>query len=151
MFNPCLRRTVEGDVRLVNEKTIENWVTGRLEVFFEGSWSQVCDGDFGSADANVACRQLGFGAGTIEERFLTDDEYAELGATPVFPEVAISASGCTGTEERLIDCAQELDDYPTYSLYFFGRSCFDSDGRGLHIACVRKELNGTDLTIGCIM
>jgi len=53
---------VEGDVRLVNETAISNWVIGRLEVFFEGSWGQVCCTAFHAPDADVACRQLGFGA-----------------------------------------------------------------------------------------
>ena len=55
----------EGDVRLMDHSTVANWQMDRLEVFFEGSWSQVCAREFDGPDADVACRHLGFGAGTV--------------------------------------------------------------------------------------
>lgn len=36
---------------------------GRLEVVFEGERGRVADYDFTNTDADVACRQLGFGGG----------------------------------------------------------------------------------------
>eukprot|EP00892_Ulva_mutabilis_P007291 jgi/Ulvmu1/4934/UM204_0006.1 len=121
----------EGDLRLIEEAPVANWMTGRLQVFFEGSWSQVCAGSFMAPDANVACRQLGFGAGTIVPQFLSDAERVTLQSTPVFPEIAISASRCAGTEERLLDCSGNLD--PDF---FFTRDCLSSSGLGLAIGCV---------------
>jgi deleted-in-malignant-brain-tumors protein 1 len=43
--------------RLVNGTSTSN---GRLELFFNGSWSTVCDDGFNNLDAQVACRMLGF-------------------------------------------------------------------------------------------
>ena len=136
----------EGDLRLVDEAPIANWMTGLLQVFFEGSWSQVCDGFFDVADTNVACRQLGFGAGTVVPQFLSAADLATLQSTTVFPEIAITASGCTGSEDRLVDCGQEVGSTSDYIIdYTFGRDCLSSNGAGLRIACVTSPGTGTIL------
>ena len=111
----------------------------------------MCGGRFEVADVNVACRQLGFGAGTIVPQLLSDADLARLQSTPVFPEIAITASGCTGSEERLIDCSQEVDtststtDYYDYYDYTLIRDCLDSTGAGLRIACVGTQGQGMSL------
>ena len=122
-------------------------MTGLLQVFFEGSWSQVCGGRFEVADVNVTCRQLGYGAGTIVPQFPSDADLLRLQSTPVFPEIAISASGCTGSEERLLDCAQEIGPITTENYYYYDytssrRSCLDSRNAGLRIACVGTPEQG---------
>ena len=46
-----------GDIRLVGGTTIYE---GRMEVCWNETWGTVCDDYWSSADAIVACRQLGF-------------------------------------------------------------------------------------------
>ena len=52
----------EGHLRLVDNygNTGSTGLSGRLEVFMNGQWGTVCDNGFDSADASVACQQLGF-------------------------------------------------------------------------------------------
>lgn len=48
-----------GDIRLQGGA---NSNQGRVEVCNENRWGSVCDDAFGTIDASVACRQLGFDA-----------------------------------------------------------------------------------------
>lgn len=144
-INTCAE---EGDLRLANEKSNENWVFGNLQLFLEGSWGQVCNTNFAAEDATVACRQLGFGAGTIvaQDRRNIDNvpDFAN-----VFPEVALVGSSCTGDEARLVDCGatiqgpndDPLDYFDPFDLEF---DCQNAASSGLVLACVKRVLTGND-------
>lgn len=124
-------------MRLVDEAAVANWVTGHLQVFFEGSWSQVCGGPFAAPDVNVVCRQLGYGAGTVMPQVPIRPEAAALNSTSVLPEVAITTSGCTGLEQRIMDCAADANATAAIS-----RDCVGSTGTGLVVGCVAAQQDG---------
>ena len=45
-----------GDLRLAGNVANE----GRVEVCMDNEWGTICDDSWGTSDANVACKQLGF-------------------------------------------------------------------------------------------
>ena len=127
-------------MRLVDGAEVANWVTGRLEVFFEGSWSQVCSAEFDSADADVACRQLGYGAGAVAGDPVNANTVFNglANATKgVLPEAAITLSGCKGDEASLLDCPAEKG-----GLNPLIRGCTGETSLGLKLACVAMQETG---------
>ena len=58
-FHTCIG-IVGGSLRLVSSFSTYDTSAGRLEIYLNGQWGTVCDNNFGSTDANVACRQLGY-------------------------------------------------------------------------------------------
>ena len=69
----------EGSVRLVNVIEVNGFVTGALQILCDGVCGAVCRSYFDNADAQVACRQLGFSTGVAFTEFsrfgtITPDE-----------------------------------------------------------------------------
>ena len=58
-FHTCIG-IVGGSLRLVSSFSSYDTSSGRLEIYLNGQWGTVCNDLFGSTDANVACRQLGY-------------------------------------------------------------------------------------------
>lgn len=123
-------------MRLLNQQTAGAWVTGRLEVFIQGAWGQVC-GAFTRADADVACRQLGLGTGTADG-IAAPPDYDMLEDVPVSPDVALIAPSCSGREQRLLDCplAQKVEPGDVM--------CKTSAHMGPVIGCVSNVAAGTE-------
>ncbi|XP_038067608.1 deleted in malignant brain tumors 1 protein-like isoform X3 [Patiria miniata] len=69
---------------------------GRLEVHYRGQWGTVCNDQWDLQNAQVVCRQLGFGSA---DPVLYQSKYAG-GQGPIL----MNEVSCTGTETSLISC-----------------------------------------------
>jgi hypothetical protein len=114
---------------MVGATTVDSWTAGRLQLFHGGEWGDVCGGLFGGPDATVACRQLGFNASLPNGA--RDSSYGKAGHVP---NPKFGFSGCTGAEEKLVDCHVDADaqEMWTYSWSMYG--C-DYGGGGQVLAC----------------
>ena len=131
----------EGDVRLVAERDVANWVLGRPQIFINGTWQQICAAGFDERDSNVVCRQLGYGAGTVLPFFRVPDDPSDN--DPPLP-VGLEAPACNGTEDTLLECGTQGVGLPwafrEASPVISG--CRNVIDPGLRIACVVREEPG---------
>ena len=82
-----------GDLRLVGGSTHKE---GRVEMYYNSAWGTVCDDHWSPNDAQVVCRQLGFGSyGTI----LTGSSVTD-GSGNIWLDDLM----CRGTESHILDC-----------------------------------------------
>ncbi|XP_030644173.1 deleted in malignant brain tumors 1 protein-like [Chanos chanos] len=81
----------------------EGQCSGRLEVYYNGTWGSVCDDLWDIKDAQVVCRQLGCGPA------LRVDGNAAFGLGE--DTVWLSRVECRGTEIHLWDCSLSLKNH----------------------------------------
>ncbi|XP_074852121.1 scavenger receptor cysteine-rich domain-containing protein DMBT1-like [Carettochelys insculpta] len=74
----------------------EDRCSGRVEIWYRGSWGRICDDSWDMADANVVCKQLDCGAAVSA---LGEAAFGE-GTGPIWVETL----HCRGTESSLWDC-----------------------------------------------
>ena len=75
---------------------------GRVEVFHNDQWGTVCDEQWDEQDAEVLCRQLGYG--NVSAIAWGAAKFGR-GTGPVW----LNAVTCSGTESNIYECAsQEL-------------------------------------------
>ncbi|KAJ8026067.1 Deleted in malignant brain tumors 1 protein [Holothuria leucospilota] len=101
--------------------------SGRVEVLVEGQWGTICDNEWDIRDANVVCRQLGFGIAVDANR---QASFGQGTGPIVFTEM-----DCNGTEKNLWDCPLHL------GIGSGDISCSHSDDAGVICsgACVVAE------------
>ena len=69
---------------------------GRVEVNYNGEWGTVCDDGWSTYDANVVCRQLGFGSSGSA----LHSAYFGEGSGPIW----LDSVACTDDEPMLLNC-----------------------------------------------
>ena len=106
----------DGEIKLIGGQTERE---GTIQICLRGAWGTVCDIGWTSANAMVACRQLGFHTkGTVgccywvSQSVITHTtdarayhrSYFGQGSGPIWPENAHFR--CTGHESELLQCNQ---------------------------------------------
>ena len=106
----CEAGAVTGSDASIRLAAGDGVLSGRLEVNIGGQWGTVCDDDFGSVAAAIACRQLGLSGGTVgtgsrgSGSILMDDVRCQGDETRIQSCPFNSAHNCDHSEDVFITC-----------------------------------------------
>jgi hypothetical protein len=140
-------RIGEGALRLVDTVDVYGFTTGVVQVYIDGAWGTVCNQGFEQADAQVACKQLGFAHGAAISS-LYDLELWDVRIQNAPEDVALPFAleyvGCSGSEARLVDCPVEYrieDSYASFYNMYIG-SCDITSKPFAAVACSNDTSKG---------
>ena len=93
-----------GTLRLEDLSTSDFYsgFAGRVEVYYNGQWGTVCDDGWGINDADVACRQLGFGYAQSADCCAAFEQGSGSGSSGY---IWLADLACTGAESSLTSCS----------------------------------------------
>ncbi|XP_072045154.1 uncharacterized protein [Amphiura filiformis] len=121
----CEPLTENGVLRLMDGDTLYE---GRVEVYYEGSWGAVCDDEWSDKDAEVVCRQLGYGSvvaaysnayfGSSTGHFWLDDLGCEgtESALESCVHIGWGNNNCAPSEAAGVQCSGEIDKHDSSGL-----------------------------------
>ncbi|XP_062576045.1 deleted in malignant brain tumors 1 protein-like isoform X2 [Saccostrea cucullata] len=89
--------TRKDSVRVVNGSTVQE---GRVEVLMNGQWRSICDRGWGSNDAKVTCKSLGYSRGIPVASSVFGESPAQIW---MFNRVS-----CWGFEQSLLRCTKSI-------------------------------------------
>jgi len=127
-----------GDLRLVGGNSPDR---GRVEVCLYNMWGTVCDDLWSSSDARVACRQLGY-SGTVATAY-SNAAFGQ-GSGPIL----LDNVGCTGSQNRLIDCTHSTHTSDCNHSEDAGVRCFSPPSTGCTHGDIRLVGTGSSSTQG---
>ncbi|XP_038046695.1 deleted in malignant brain tumors 1 protein-like, partial [Patiria miniata] len=113
-------------IRLVNGSTIYE---GRVEVFVNGSWGTACSHSWDMNEAQVICRQLGYGPA------INATGYATYG--PGVGPIHLVHVYCNGSESSIFDCTSNYSEH-----------CSHSEDAGVECSAPIRLVNGSSSNEG---